>query len=89
MSFRESVHIRKEGRGTKIHLPLCHSILYVEDCVLPDEPYHEVEHERDGHAEDADKVDVDTGLDHLCDGDIARRIDNRIRRCGHRQHEAE
>lgn len=56
---------------------------------LSHNPDDEVEDERDGDAEDTDEVDVDTGLDHLRDRDVAGRVDDGVRRCRHGQHKAQ
>ena len=54
-----------------------------------DNPRFELDHQRYGDAGDADEVDAVTGMYHLRDRDIARGIDDSIRRSRDREHEAE
>ena len=62
-----------------------------EGCLfcLAQYQFDEIEDDGDGDAEDANEVDIDTGLDHLRDRHITAGIDDGIRGCADRQHEAE
>ena len=67
----------------------CGDIRVFEKAFSANHPAHEINDEWDRDAGDAYEVDDDAGVDHLGDRDVARCIDDGVRRGRDWEHEAE